>query len=151
MTSWENTCLSDTNHTACPGNSCPPIVVWSFGLWTIWTRQQSQVPAGNNGLNERRSEGHAALSEVQCQPFFTCFYWAVKWMALLCQGGRSKRGWRILSQWGVYPAIRPVHDGGGLQRWQEQSPWPPWANTYKRSQVSVWRSLEIGVCEWKGF
>lgn len=148
MTSWENTCLSDTNHTACPGNSWPPIVVWSFGLWTIWTCQQSQVPAGNNGLNERRSEGHAVLNEVQCQPFFNLFLLGSQ--VVLCRGGWCrKRGWRILSQWSIYLIIRPIHDGGGVQRWQEQSPWPPWANTNKRAQVLMWCSLE--VCEWKGF
>lgn len=150
MTSWENTCLSDTNHTACPGNSCPPIVVWSFGLWTIWTCQQSQVPAGNNGLNERRSEGHAALNEVQCHPFFYLFLLGSQMDGAALSGGRRKRGWRILSHWGVYPAIRPIHDGG-VRQWQEQRRWTPWANINKHAQVSVWCSLEVGVCEWKGF
>lgn len=56
-----------------------------FGLWTTWTCQQSQVPAGPTMGQRVRQERRGMQCQMKCtvSPFSTCFYWAVKWMALL--------------------------------------------------------------------
>lgn len=104
MTSWQNTCLLDTNHTAVPRKQLPAHCCLPLsGLWTTWTCQQSQVPAGPTMAQRVRLEwrGHAVPNEVHRQPLFNWVLLGSQVDGAAPSVACSKRGCRIVWQRGV--------------------------------------------------
>lgn len=145
MTSWESTCLPDTKPTACPGNSCPSIVVWRFWFMDNMNLSTKPSPCGRQ-WPKWEAEWRARSVKWSAMSAFLLVFMGQSSGCCSSVGGCNKRGGRILSHLGVYPVIRPIHDGGSDQRWQQQSPSSPlYTNThthtysvYMHSHVSLW-------------
>lgn len=73
--------------------------------------------------------------------FYFCVLLASQVDGAALLGGCSKRGGTAHSHQGVYPAIRPIHDGGSVQRWQSRGQRMPHPNM--ETAVPVWCFSEV--------
>lgn len=115
MTSSQNTCLLDANHTAVPRKQLPTyccLAFWFMDNMNLSTKPSS-CRADNGPESETRAKGHAVPNEVHRQPLFNLFLLGSQVDGTAPSVTCSRKGSRILSQRGVcFARDREVEEAG---------------------------------------